>query len=85
LLIVSGKHRRWFEDLLGPFLNILMRLGLQFRIVDPFAKQLIVFIETIIQIVISSLFRIVVIFKAPSVTVWKEKELFYAYTQVIRN
>jgi hypothetical protein len=62
-----------------------MRLGLQFRIVDPFAKQLIVFIEIIIQIVISSLFRIVVIFKAPSVTVWKEKELFYAYTQVIRN
>jgi hypothetical protein len=62
-----------------------MRTGLQFQIVDPFAKQLIVFIETIIQIVISSLFRIVMIFKAPTVTVQKEKELFYAYTQVIRN
>ena len=30
-----------------------MILVMQFRIVDPFAKQLIVFIETIIQIVIS--------------------------------
>jgi hypothetical protein len=76
---VSGKYRRWFEDLLGPFLNILIKLGLQFHIVGPFVKQLIVFIETIIQIVIISLFRIVMIFKAPTVTVWKEKELFYAY------
>lgn len=82
IVIESGKHWSWVEGLLAAFLNILMRLGLQFWTV---AMQVIVFIETMIQIAISTLFRNVVILTVPSVTVWKEKQLLYARTQVIRN